>query len=1029
MDLQNEQLQEERRRTQEIQRREGQIAKEQWQNAMRQYQPIMNEQQFQEMEARQVQVAKDSMQEYLNRTVLQSDMLQEKKQAPQLKPAYRASVLEEPVSEPTLTDKKQEKRLKQLRRTNQYADSSTVLMQEEATKVQQRLAEEHEKRVRLEQVLNGDGTVKKKHAVLDNRLEELLHSTFCPEILAGDQLEQRYGQLLVRDKQMAEFVEILNQNAEYMQSKSPAEQERIQYFIDLAQTFHSVLSAVSRLKGLDFGGQERPQNDEEYQQVQMEYATSLHELVEKSRYTRIEELDTRMLEAKVEAEFQKNEQGYVNERGIRENGYAEMRREIKGDFDWLNVEHITDFYQVEEIVKLGSKIEKNPEAYAANRQLIDSIMLDLVQHAEAMGRCAAKAKISGAVQLDYANPQSKELDRAARKINAYYQGNYDAMSNRMIAMLDSVRIVLGIQKPDSKMALQYLEEKHFMIPEQEQLKEDLQYEACYYADLMSNKKGLYEQLAQQRGGIAATSAVLKGENARKVAMLRERKKNPDGTQTEPDENWNQQVMQLAEWDAVRELQRVLKAGTVKEEELTQVQKESLEQYNEEAHYTQAKDMIREVMNKVLDFDMSRLYDATPEKLMAMQRELQEIMIPQMAVSDIGKMLFPEGMKEERQRETGVVPKSMKEDALGERLKEYGERSILIRQYADMARGYAMQEAAKQGVLTKDAMTDIELAKTGVMKLEDRTQILNKLKTYADEKLIMDMKRTIPAIWKGLLGNVDVMKGVAEPLLKEVEDEPKTKRYSERFFHNSELSEHDAKMNKWLSGSWYRLAGEDKSLIKEALFRSFKSMMDYPSLNAMSDEETDLMLEQLAAGAFLTETSTQEEIQAAKEANMKGLRTYVATLKNQYSYIMRKYGLGLDNISGEDALIHCQEMEKEFSNLQVDYHMIKNLPEGILDMNNEEDKLFYNQVRYYNGMGSIFGHVKAVMTAVIEGRGASLQNAEGVPVVDQKGTVNYNVIMEMHHNISMDAESVETRAYLRSVAGIRTQVDWNQTYGQ
>lgn len=1029
MDLQNGQLQEERQRTQEIQRREGQIAKEQWQNGMRQYQPIMNEQQFQEMEARQVQVSKDSMQEYLNRTVLQSDMLQEKKQEPQLKPTYRASVLEEPVSEPTLTNKKQEKRLKQLRRTNQYADNSTVLMQEEAAKVQQRLAEEHGKRMQLEQILNGDRTVKQKHAVLDNRLEELLHGAFCPEILAGDQLEQRYGQLLVRDKQMTEFVEVLNQNTEYMQSKSPAEQERIQYFIDLAQTFHSVLSAVSRLKGLDFGGQGSPQNDEEYQQAQMDYATGLRELVDKSKYTKIEELDIRMLEAKVEAEFQKNEQGYVTERGRRETGYAEMREEIKGDFDWLNIEHVTDFYQVEEIIKLGSKIEKNPEAYAANRQLIDSIMLELVQQAEAMGHCAAKSKISGAIQLDYTNPKSKELGRAARKINAYYQENYDALQNRMVAMLDSVKIVLGIQKPDSKMALQYLEEKNFMIPEQEQLKENLQYEACYFADLMRNKDGLYKQLAQQRGGLAATDAVLTGENARKVAMLRERKKNPDGTQTEPDENWNQQVMQLAEWDAVRELKGLLKAGTVKEENLTQVQKESLEQYNEEAHYTQAKGMIREVMNKVLDFDMSRLYDATPEKLMAMQRELQEITISQMAVSDIGKMQFPEGLKEERRRETGVVPKSMKEDVLGERLKEYSERGILIRQYADMARGYAMQEAAKQGVLTKDAMTDIELAKRGIMNLEDRTQILNKLKTYADEKLIMDMKRTIPAIWKGLLGKVDTVKGVARPLLKEIEDEPKTKRYTERFFNNPEMSEHDEKMKGWLSVSHYRLAGETKPMIKEPIFRSFKSMMDYASLNAMSDEETDLMLEQLAAGAFLTETSTQEEIQAAKEANMQGLRTYVATLKNQYSYIMRKYGLGLDNISGEDALMHCQEMEREFSNLQVDYNMIKNLPEGILDMNKEEDKLFYNQVRYYNGMGSVFGHIKAVMTSVADGRGTLFRNLEGVPAVDQKGTVNYNMMMEIHHNISMDAESVETRAYLRSVAGIRTQVDWNQTYGQ
>lgn len=1017
MDLQNGQLQEERQRTQEIQRREGQIAREQWKNGMRQYQPIMNEEQFRQMETRQVQVSKDSMQEYLNRTVLQADMLQEKQQEPQLKPVYRASVFEEPVPEPTLSNKKQEKRLKQLRRTNQYADNSTVLMQEEAAKVQQRLAEEHEKRVRLEQVLNGDGTAKKKHALLDNRLEELLHGAFCPEILAGDQLEQRYGQLLVRDKQLSEFVEVLNQNAEYMQSKGPAEQERIRYFIDLAQTFHSVLSAVSRLKGLDFGGQGRPQNDEEYQQAQMDYATSLRELVDKSKYTKIEEADTRMLEAKVEAEFQKYEQGYVNEQGIRETGYAEMRRNIKGDFDWLNVEHITDFYQVEEIIKLGSKIEKNPEAYAANRQLIDSIMLDLVQQAEAMGRCAAKTKISGAIQLDYANPKSKELDKATRKINAYYQENYDALQNRMKAMLDSVKIVLGIQKPDSKMALQYLEEKNFMIPEQEQLKENLQYEACYFADLMRNKKELYDQTARERGGIAASDAVLTGENARKAVLIRERKINPDGTQTEPDVNWNQQVIQLAEMEAAAAKKQQMVSNPQAVENMTEEERIMVKEYDEAAHIELSKRMIQGELNKILNFDMSRLNGASREDLLGMQRELQELMLAQMAVSDIGKKNLPKNPEEELEESLQgekAKTKTIKSEILGERLKEYGERAAIIRLCADMARGYAMQEAAKQGVLTQDAVTIPERQKSKIIDLTDETQILNKMKIYADRQLITNKENQVEDTWNRILHDGKVLKGIKDSLFKHPEEEHKAQRYNQRFDKKADMSERDKKIKEWLNVSSYRFAGDENAMFNTPIFRSFDTTMNYQSLNAMSDEEVDFMLEQLAAGAFLTKESTQEEIAEAQEENRKGLKTYVEALKRQYNYSMKKYGLGLDTISGEDVVRHYQELSREFANIQDDYVTVMNLPEGILDMNREEDKLFYNQLLYYYTMGGMYNPVKIMVEAAIE---------------HGEEDLDYDELVKAYYQAMGEKSDLEEARQYLATHGISSTVNWNQAYEQ
>ena len=95
------------------------------------------------------------------------------------------------------------------------------------------------------------------------------------------------------------------------------------------------------------------------------------------------------------------------------------------------------------------------------------------------------------------------------------------------------------------------------------------------------------------------------------------------------------------------------------------------------------------------------------------------------------------------------------------------------------------------------------------------------------------------------------------------------------------------------------------MLKEAVFRSYTSMLNYKCMEAMSDEETDQMLEQLAAGAFLEENATPEEIRRARDTNMAGLRTYVGTLKKRYRYLKQKYGLGMDHIYPLEVCVHYQ----------------------------------------------------------------------------------------------------------------------------
>ncbi len=1113
MDLSSGQLQEEKKIAEPIQKTEGELAKEQWQEAMRQYQPIMNDEEYRRVVAQQAEVARDSWQEYLNRTVLKAEDLRTEQPVQQTKPKYRASILDEPVPEQTLSEKEQEKRLRRLKRTNQYADTSTVLMQEEASKVQEQLAQENTNKTRLEEELAGPKSREVKNKMLDNRLEEMLHSSFYAEILAGDQMEQRYGQLLVRDKQMMNFVDVLNQSREYMESKTEVERERIQHFTELAQTFHSVLSALSRLKGLGFDGQGSPQNDAEYQQAQMDYATNLKELIQKSQSSRIRELDTRVIEEKVEALYQRNEHGYIDERGHAEVGYAEMREKVKQDFDWLNVEHISDFYQVEELIKLHEKIEANPEAYQKNKEVIDSIMKDMIQQAEVLGICASKAKTTATLELEYANPRTKEMGQVVARVNAAYKRDYLNMLERMKSMIEAVKIVLGVRKAKSIMTLQYLEEKQYMMPEQEQLKENLAYEACYFADMMKEKNAVYQQTGREKGGFAASDSVLVGTNARKAVLIRGRKMNPDGTQVEPDADWNLQVIRLAEMDAIAAKKKQVTLNEEMKANLTEEDKARIEQYDVMEHYTQARNIVQSEMDKVLNFDMARLYSATPEDLLKMQRELQEINLPQMTASDIGKMDYPEQLKQEKQRQKAdlkariaamtvtqkqcladldalkleeeelkeqeqnlerseqiarenpsyvtpestaslnewkrelaekranlvarrtpiettrnqlgrelgqlgeelerfLIPTNLKQDILGRRLEEYASRSEVIRLYADMARGYAMQEAAKQGVLTKDAMTEVEQQKLKIIDVEDRKKVVDEMKIYADEKLITQREQMKPGAWDRMLHSKEIMPGVIAVVCRKEEEQPKTIRYMQRFFRNPEMSEHDRKMDAWLSTNRYKFAGTSEDMINEAIFRTYSSMMNYQSLNATSDEEVDLMLEQLAAGAFLTKDSTEEEIKAAQATNIEGLKTYVKILKKQYSYTMKKYGMGLDSIEGEDVLMHYQEFERDFSNIQVDHNIVTHLPEGILDMNNEEDRLFYNQIEYYNSMGAMYNVIRSAIEFAIE------TNQE----------LDYKAAIESYRGmVGQLPSTIGAREYLKGIRGIAPVIDWKQPY--
>ncbi len=1094
MDIQLGQMQQkEQLKTAEVQKQ----AREQFEESVRQYQPIMEAGAYRDMVQTQVQAAQNQWQEYLNTQVMDVEELKRSQVVRTVLPLHRADIMNEAAPESSLSEKKQEKRLKRMREQHRFATKSSVRMQEAAQQAQERIRQEQQAGADFAQRVAAK-PVEQRNRILDDRFEQMFHIEIPIEVLAGDGLEQRYGQLQVLDKQLAGFAALLQQNPDYLQAKSPAEQERIRHYIDMAGAYHQVLIALSQLKGLGYDEGGIPESEAAYQQAQMDYATSLKTLMAGSRADVIQQYDTRYMEERIEQTYQKYEQGY-EEGGKQEPGYRKMREEIHGDYNWMNIEHVSDFYQVDGIMDIRSKVEKNPQAYMEHKEIVDTILQDMMQQAEALGLCASKAGIAGGLELEYANSRKRELAQIATDRVRYYEGNYRVMRERMNAMTEAAKIVMGLHEAKDAMALLYLQEKEYLMPEQEQLKETINLEAHYYADTMRDNKEAYTRIAKERGGLAATDDVLVGTNARKVVLIRSRRVNSDGSVTPEDTEWNQKVIRLAELTAIQSKKNA-QSGARKEEDQALI-----DSYDPEEHYALAREIITPAIQGVLNFDLGRLYHATPEELLQMQTELQALNVPQMTSSDIGKLECPaavtesyrqrlettairlketdaeiarlmeeiiqinkqnnalyqqlkelktkkkeelsaeeweavEAKKQELQQkqaeisakqreknaqsgeaydrrrslngqlEKGVIPETLKQEIMGNRQAEYAARALVIRRYADMARGYALQEAVKQGNATLDLLTEAEQQKLNLNATDGIDVIRDKIKEYATLELIGKSQRMLENAWEQIFDAKDAFRTVTDAIWEGTYLSEKSKRYNKRFLDNPNISGRDEKLAEWLSKTHYKMVGETEPMIGEAIFRSYSSMMNYQCMEEMSDEAVEQMLEQLAAGAFLTETATQEEIAAAREENMAGLRTYVGALKRQYKYLLKKYGLGLDQVDLKEIVLHYCEMERDVSNLQVDYGIVKNLPEGILDMENEEDVLFKHLITYYNTMGGLVNSIRAGVSAQL----------------DDQGSVN-ELLSEFYSRIGEFTDTVESRNYIKSHTNAAPVVNWRQSY--
>ncbi len=153
----------------------------------------------------------------------------------------------------------------------------------------------------------------------------------------------------------------------------------------------------------------------------------------------------------------------------------------------------------------------------------------------------------------------------------------------------------------------------------------------------------------------------------------------------------------------------------------------------------------------------------------------------------------------------------------------------------------------------------------------------------------------------------------------------------------------------LTRNYFTLAGSEKPLISESIFRSYRSYEESDAARMLTEDEYKKMLEQLAADAFLPENATDEQVKGAREEQQRGLRTYFETLKVNYNRMEELFGIGAE----QDLVFlmeHLEEIDSLGGNIQVDYGLLKG-DNGVLDMTDPGDVRLFHQVAYFGGLST------------------------------------------------------------------------------
>lgn len=635
------------------------------------------------------------------------------------------------------------------------------------------------------------------------------------------------------------------------------------------------------------------------------------------------------------------------------------------DYSFIRTEHMSQFYHFDAVKSVKDLLEKHPEKYQENKAVLDRMYQEVFNLMEVSGEYTMPALAADSLQQDgQISAASKGIFKALREIESKYGDKNDKVVVRANCIIAGIKNIL-LDKPMTEM--ESLVAREFMRPadEIEKQRQKAESDAAIYADTYREKKAIFESLATELYGEAAEQ-IIAGDYGRYMMLM------------EPGQYEHN----------VKVLQFVLTKRTG--EKIKQLGGEDAKAA-EKAVGEAAKPLVLPYLERLRDFDTSMLAGCTDEELIARSEELQELYISGMQISDIAKYTDPDDPQ----------GRSIKDAFVGDKKEQFALKSGIVQEYAVKARMLALIKAYAQGALTKECFTPVEqiklrsqyrlgageeigtgqmlaYVKDSLMKSEMRkdasyNKYFHSEEAFAkfmasgeeayesshksfDEKMNRVFREGAERVNDGkeidhkeIKAYYKVLKEREAEIRQEINEEDELGMKTLELQEELERLQEDMQYLKYwaaLTMSHFKMAGDEKELIGEAIFRSYKSVDKLDSFRNMGEENFEIMCRQLSAGALELDNATPEEIAAYREENVKGLLTYKQYMREHYEMLEERFHHKVPSL--EYIVEHYDEMKRLFANVQVDTNLV-NHSRDMIDLRKEEDARLYHLVQTYNAI--------------------------------------------------------------------------------
>lgn len=689
---------------------------------------------------------------------------------------------------------------------------------------------------------------------------------------------------------------------------------------------------------------------------------------EEVRQTLIELDDRNKAELKpvVDAEVEIHSK-HLAEETQRENQTTRDEYKAQENTSFIETERISNPFHFEALDIFASMLEKHPEEYAANKEVLDSMMVYVRNIMEAVSLHEAEC------YFDEKMPQGiePEVEAAiyARQDKAEFKK--DELQETILMVEMSLKHILQGNPINDRMAEflyqfgyaspEYLAEQKKIVESAKQYKDAFELKAAIWMSILANES---EEVRDELNKDSRSCALMQTED------------------TEEAHRYNQEVLEakkhalkLADLRRKKGDYRILHKELGPEdmdEELEAMQKEEEAEQLELVRLYKPK--FQKLYDEVMNMEVESLQNMNPQELMKRQEDFLNIGIGNMHLSDCCKETDPVTKKSIREL---VFPSPEFEEI-------YRNKVILIQNYMVMGRMLSMMEAYRKDSLTRDMITVAEANKTRVLDLagEASDEVLEYAKQgyNAAKKTAANYQKILAAAYKKHI-KAYYKREKPEPTEKftpkKMEDkiEKTTSNNKEYILDETEKNNRAVYYNLLEGGrqeeadlleasialmkNRYHLAGETME-IKEPMFRSFnwaevtKGLKDMPEsefldiIKLLSAGHLELSKEQIIKEKVLEpialeKAETQEALQAK---NKEGLRRLLHATAPHLNYLEKKYGYEVPTY--EYVVSHMDELHDDFLFGQVTEDIIAHF--DVLDGNNPEDVRLMHQIHFYNEVG-------------------------------------------------------------------------------